>query len=193
MNGYELCKKVKDSLDYCHIPVISRTAKTLLEEQVEGLETGANAYVTKPFEPEYLIALIKSQLKNRELLGEILHSGTTTNDVLEEIMSPKDKAFMNHLYELMETELANPEINVTAIAEKMQMSRTKFYHKIKGLTSEQPNAFFKKYKLNKAAELIISGNYNITEISEMTGFASLAHFSKSFKKHFNCNPSEYKG
>ena len=193
MNGYELCTKMKGNLDYCHIPVILLTAKTLLEEKVKGLENGANAYVTKPFESAYLIAVVKSQLKNRELLGEILNSKTDTSLVKEEMMSPKDQAFMKQLYELMATELANPEINVTAIAEKMKMSRTKFYHKIKGLTNEQPSVFFKKYKLNKAAELIITGQYNVTEISEMTGFVSLAHFSKSFKKQFNCNASEYKG
>ncbi len=193
MNGYELCSKVKGSLDFCHIPVILLTAKTLLEEKVKGLENGANAYVTKPFESAYLIAVIKSQLRDRELLGEILNSKTDTSLVKEEMISPKDQAFMDQLYELMATELANPEINVTAIAEKMRMSRTKFYHKIKGLTNEQPNVFFKKYKLNKAAELIITGQYNVTEISEMTGFMSLAHFSKSFKKQFSCNPSEYSG
>ena len=193
MNGYEFCKMVKDSIDYCHIPVILLTAKTLLEEQVEGLETGASAYVTKPFEPEYLIALIKSQLKNKALLGRILTTKTNTGNVEEELLSPKDKAFMNQLYDIMENELSNPDINISAIAEKLKMSRTKFYHKIKGLTNEKPNTFFRKYKLNKAAEFLTSGKYNVSEVAEMTGFINHSHFTTVFKKQFNCNPSDYKG
>jgi signal transduction histidine kinase/DNA-binding response OmpR family regulator/ligand-binding sensor domain-containing protein len=193
MNGYEFCQMVKDNIDYCHIPVILLTAKTLLGEQVEGLETGANAYVTKPFEPEYLIALIKSQLRNKTLLGKILTTKTDTGNVEGELLTPKDKAFMNQLYEIMENELNNPDINISVIAEKMRMSRTKFYHKIKGLTSEKPNIFFRKYKLNKAAELLTGGKYNVSEVAEMTGFINHSHFTSVFKKQFNCIPSDYKG
>jgi DNA-binding response OmpR family regulator len=193
LNGYELCKRIKDDVSFCHIPVILLTAKTLMEEQVEGLETGANAYVTKPFEPEYLTALIKSQLKNKKLLSSILTSNTRPANIKENILSPKDKAFIDRLYELMEQEIGNSEMNITRIAERMRMSRTKFYNKIKGLTGENPNTLIKTYKLNRAAEYLKEGKYNVSEIAEMTGFVNLSHFSVSFKKQFNCNPSEYKG
>jgi len=193
MTGYDLCKHIKDDINLCHIPVILLTAKTLLDEQVKGLEVGADAYVTKPFEPEYLLALVKSQLKNKKLLTQILTSRTNARTVEEEILSPKDKEFMSQLYELIEKELANPDINISVIAKKMAMSRTNFYNKIKALAGETPNDFFKKYKLNRAAELLLKREYNINEVAEMTGFSSRSHFSVSFKKQFNCNPSEYKG
>ncbi len=193
LNGYELCTKIKENISFCHIPVILLTAKSLLEEKIEGLETGANAYVTKPFEAEYLLAIVKSQIFNIKLVSKLLTTNTNTTKANKDILSPKDKVFMDKLFELIEKELDNPEMNVTVIAEKMGMSRTKFYHKIKALAKETPNSFIKKYKLNRAAEFIKSGENNISEIAYMTGFINLAHFSVSFKKQFGCSPSEYKG
>jgi DNA-binding response OmpR family regulator/nitrogen-specific signal transduction histidine kinase len=193
MNGYELCQKIKKDISFCHIPVILLTAKTLMEEQIKGFHTGANAYVTKPFKPEILLALIDSQLKNKQLLSDFLMSNTSTKSETDNILSPKDKNFMDRLYALMEEELDNPEMNIARIAERLQMSRTKFYHKIKGLTGENPNTLIKKYKLNRASEFLVEGIHNISEIAELTGFVSLSHFSVSFKKQFNCKPSEFKG
>ena len=92
----------------------------------------------------------------------------------------------------MESELSNSEIDINQLTERMRISRTKFYYKIKGLTGENPAAFFKAYKLNRAAELIAEGKYNISEIADMTGFSTLSHFSTSFKKQFGVSPSEYR-
>ena len=99
---------------------------------------------------------------------------------------------MDELYHIMETELSNPELDVTRITELLHISRTKLYYKIKGLTGENPSVFFRCYKLNRAAELIKEGKYNLSEISYMTGFNTLSHFSTSFKKQFGATPSEYK-
>ena len=96
------------------------------------------------------------------------------------------------LYNKMEKELSNPELDITHMTELMHISRTKFYYKVKGLTGENPSIFFKTYKLNRAAELILEGIYTISEIADMTGFSTLSHFSKSFKKQFGVSPSEYK-
>lgn len=191
INGYALCTMIKENLSYCHIPVVLLTAKSSLSEKIKGLDVGANAYVTKPFEPSYLLAVIKSQLKNKEYARNILTSNTDTATIDEDILSPQDKNFMNNVYELMERELANPDWNINAMTEVMKMSRTKFYYKLKALTGENPNAFFRKYKLNIAARLILEGHYNISEIANMTGFTNLSHFSVSFKKQFQKNPSEY--
>lgn len=95
---------VKENISY-YIPVILLTAKATVENQVEGLNTGANAYVTKPFEPQYLMALIKSQLLNREQTRTILSSSTQTEKIDESVLSPQDNAFMSTLYKLMESEL----------------------------------------------------------------------------------------
>lgn len=191
MSGYDFCQKIKQSDDFCHIPIILLTAKSSIDEQIEGLDVGANAYIPKPFEPNYLIAVIKSQLLNlsniRNLLGTSTKISETNNS-----LSNNDNEFMTKLYELMESELSNNELNISEMTKKIGMSRTKFYLKLKGLTGENPNAFFRKYKLNRAAELIKSNKYNISEVAVHTGFSTLSHFSISFKKQFGVSPKEYK-
>ena len=193
MDGYELCSRIKEDLQLSHIPVVLVTAKVAVESQVEGLDKGADAYVTKPFQPAYLMALIKSLLENREKLHRQLGSVTTTEDIAPEALSPRDAAFMKELYELMEKELANADLDIVQITEMMKISRTKFYYKVKGLTGENPSVFFKRYKLNRAADLLKEGKHNMSEIAWMTGFNTLSHFSTSFKKQFGVPPSEYVG
>ena len=193
MSGYDLCEAVKGDLQLSHIPVVLVTAKVAVENQVQGLGKGADAYVTKPFQPAYLLALIKSLLQNREKLHRQLGSVTTTEEIAPEALSPRDAAFMKELYELMEKELSNIDLDITRITEMMKISRTKFYYKVKGLTGENPSVFFKRYKLNRAADLLKEGKNNMSEIAYMTGFNTLSHFSTSFKKQFGVPPSEYVG
>ena len=189
--GYDLCRQIKDNIQISHIPVILLTAKATVDDQVEGLDSGADAYVTKPFEPQYLLALIQSQLKNREKIKDILSQATDVENIEENALSPQDSAFMTELYQLMENELSNSELDVSRMTEMLHISRTKFYYKVKGLTGENPSVFFKRYKLNRAAQLIKERKYNISEIADMTGFSTLSHFSTSFKKQFGVSPSEY--
>ena len=191
--GYELCREIKQDIQLCHIPVILVTAKITSENQVEGLNVGADAYVTKPFDPNVLLALIKSQLNNRLRVRHILSQSTTaTDENVENVLSLQDKQFMEELYQLMEDELANPELDVAHITDLIHISRTKLYYKIKGLTGETPSNFFRTYKLNRAAELIKEGHHTISEISDMTGFSTQSHFSYVFKKHFGVTPTQYK-
>ena len=193
-NGYELCQEIKQDIQLSHIPVILVTAKITAENQVEGLNVGADAYVTKPFEPAVLSALIQSQLKNRERVRKLLTNATTTEEEgVENALSEQDKHFMEELYKLMEEELSNSELDVTRITKMLYISRTKLYYKIKGLTGETPSNFFRTYKLNRAAELLKSGRYTIAEIADKTGFSTQSHFSVVFKKQFGVTPSDYKG
>ena len=193
MNGYELCEAIKGDLQLSHIPVILVTAKVAVESQVQGLDKGADAYVTKPFQPAYLLALVKSLLENRDKVRRQLSTVTTAEAIEPEALSPRDAAFMKDLFRLMEKELDNTELDVTRISEMMKISRTKFYYKVKGLTGENPSVFFKRYKLNRAADLLKEGKHNMSEIAWMTGFNTLSHFSTSFKKQFGVPPSEYVG
>ena len=192
-SGYELCEAIKGNLELSHIPVILVTAKVAVENQVQGLDKGADAYVTKPFNPSYLLALVKSLLENRDKLRQRLGSVTSTEDIEPEALSPRDNAFMKELYDLMDKELANQELDINRITEMMRISRTKFYYKVKGLTGENPGVFFKRYKLNRAADLLKEGKHNMSEIAWMTGFNTLSHFSTSFKKQFGVPPSEFVG
>ena len=189
--GYELCRMIKENIQISHIPVVLLTAKATVGDQVQGLDSGADAYVTKPFEPQYLLALIQSQLKNREKIRDILNKATDVETLEKDTLSPQDSAFMTELYQLMENELANSELDVSRMTEMLHISRTKFYYKVKGLTGENPSVFFKRYKLNRAAQLLSERKYNVSEIADMTGFSTLSHFSTSFKKQFGVSPSEY--
>lgn len=189
--GYDLCRKIRDNIQMSHIPVILLTAKAMVEDQVTGLDCGADAYVTKPFEPQYILALISSQLRNREKVKTMLSQSTDIEAIGEDALSPQDNAFMTELYQLMENYLSNSELDVARMTEMLHISRTKFYYKVKGLTGENPSVFFKRYKLNRAAQLLSERKYNVSEIADMTGFSTLSHFSTSFKKQFGVSPSEY--
>jgi signal transduction histidine kinase/DNA-binding response OmpR family regulator len=190
-SGYELCKQIKENLQSSHIPVIMLTAKATVENQIEGLDTGADAYVTKPFAPAYLLSLIRSQLASREHVREALNRNTKVEKIEKSLLSAHDNAFMTNLYKLMEDELSNTELSIARMTEVLRMSRTKFYYKVKGLTGENPNVFFKTYKLNRAAELLKEGKYRVSEVADLCGFGTLSHFSASFKKRFGVAPSEY--
>ena len=192
MDGYEFCRLIKEDASTCHIPVILVTAKTTLENQIEGIRTGADAYITKPFAPEYLKAVIETQLANRERVRRLLSGATQMEDIAEEAaLSPQDSALMKELYSLMEEELSNQELNINAITERLYISRSKFYYKIKALTGDNPNAFFKKYKLNRAVELLRSGKYNVNEVADMTGWSSSTVFGRNFKAQFGETPTEF--
>ncbi len=190
-SGYELCREVKDNLQVCHIPMILVTAKATVENQVEGLNTGADAYITKPFDPKLMLAMIHSLLDNREKLKQLLTHSTQTTGKMEKELSPQDRNFMEQLYHVMEEELSNAELDVAHLTAMLHISRTKLYYKMKGLTGSNPSAFFKTYKLNRAAELIREGKYTMSEVADMTGFNTPSHFSTSFKKQFGVSPSEY--
>ena len=192
-SGFDLCDAIKSDIQLCHIPVILVTAIAQVSSQVEGLEKGADAYVTKPFDPAYLLALAGSLLENREKLRRQLGQVASPAEVEDTRMAPQDKAFMKELYRLMDEELSNPELDVSTLTEKLRISRSKFYYKVKGLTGENPGDFFRRYKLNKAAGMLLEGKYNISEVADHTGFSSLSYFSSCFKKHFGVPPSEYKG
>ena len=191
-DGLSLCRQIKEDFDLCHIPLILVTAKATVENQVEGLEAQADAYVTKPFNPEFMLSLVKSLLRNREKIRKLVNETTTVEDVSPEILSPQDNAFLSDLYSIMEQEIANQELDINDISRRLCISRTKFYYKVKGLTREAPGGFFKTYKLNRAAQLILEGHHTISEIADLTGFGSLSTFSRAFKKHFGVAPTEYK-
>lgn len=190
-DGLQLCKDIKENSDICHIPVILVTAKTTTDDLITGLEKGADAYITKPFDPDYLMAMIRTQLANRDRLRGILSMSTNTEKAQDVGLNEQDKAFMDELYALIEKEIMNDELNINAITEKLFISRSKLYYKIKALTGDTPKEFFRKYKLNRAAELLKDGKHNVSEVSYLTGFSSLTVFSRNFKAHFGMTPTEY--
>jgi DNA-binding response OmpR family regulator len=190
MNGFELTKAIKEDRELCHIPVILLTAKTENESQIEGMHSGADFYVVKPFNIDFLLAAIDSQLKNRKRLYEIFFNGQMPQPDKAEI-NQLDFQFLTRLTQFLEKELSNPQLDIQLLAESMNMSRSAFYRKFMGLTKLSPIAYIKKYRINKSVELINSGNYSLTEISEMTGFGSPSYFSTVFRQEQGVSPREF--
>lgn len=190
MSGYDFCRTLKSDLMYSHIPVVLITAKSKIDEQINGLKLGAVAYVTKPFAPAYLQALVESQLENVRHLRQRLGDSTSTESLADN-MSEQDRHFMDELYALMERHSAELDLNVATVCRDLLISQSKFNYKLKELTGDTPGVFFRKYKLNRAARLLREGKHNVSEVAIMTGFGTAAHFSVAFKKQFGVVPSEY--
>lgn len=192
MSGFDFCRKLKEDLTFSHIPVILVTAKSDINERIAGYRLGAVAYVTKPFDPEYLRAVAEAQLEGVSKLRKRLGEQTGT-DSLADSLSEQDRRFMDELYALMEKRAAEMELNVATVSRDMLVSQSKFTYKLKELTGETPGSFFRRYKLNKAAKLLLTGDHNVSEVATLCGFATAAHFSVAFKKQFGVSPGEYKG
>ena len=190
MSGFDLCREMKGNLMLSHIPVVMITAKSEMKEQISGLRLGAVAYVTKPFDPNYLQATVEAQLKNIDSLRHRLGEATDTNDIGDEL-SDEDRRFMDELYGYMEKRAAEMELNVQTVCRDLLISQSKFNYKLKELTGDTPGVFFRKYKLNKAARMLREGKMSVAEIAMLTGFSTTAHFTVAFKKQFGAKPSEY--
>ncbi len=192
MDGYELCESVKSELHYSHIPVILLTAKASLEDKVRGLEYGADAYIEKPFSSEHLMAQIDSLLQNRERIRQALLSEVGSADASSLGISQRDAKFIERLNALMEEHLCEETFYVEQLAEKMFMSRSNFYRKVKSLWGISPNDYMKRFRLHKAAEMVRSNDYLIKEIYEQVGFKSSSYFSACFREEFGMTPKQYK-
>lgn len=192
MDGYELCEYVKSELRYCHIPIIQLTAKTSLEDRVRGLGGGADAYIEKPFSSEHLMAQIDSLLQNRMRIRRALLSDAGPVDTASLGISRRDAEFVERLNDLMEKHLCEETFYVEQLAEKMFMSRSNFYRKIKSLFGISPNDYMKRFRLRKAAEMVRNNDYLIKEIYERVGFKSSSYFSACFREEFGMTPKQYK-
>lgn len=190
MDGYELTKSIKGNRDICHIPVILLTAKVETGDQIEGLQSGADLYIPKPFNLDYLLAAIDSQLKNRKRIQEMFFNGMMSNLSKLEI-NQMDLNFLSKLNSILEKELSNTNLEISLIARNLGMSRSGFYRKFIGLTSLSPIAYIRRFRINKSIELMAVGKYSLIEISEMCGFNSQSYFSTAFRQEQNISPSQY--
>ncbi len=190
-NGYEVCQHIKKNLQTCHIPVILLTARGAPDQIVNGYKSGADAYVVKPFESEVLLSQINGMLQNRDRIREKYTSSNIFMDINTGEPKSKDDYFMKSLNEELEENLFNEEYNVVSLSEKLNISRNHLYRKVKALTNYSTVEYIRVYKLNKAAELLKMQKYSIKEVCFKTGFKDQSYFTKSFKNHFNVNPTEF--
>ncbi|MBQ6243231.1 MAG: response regulator [Bacteroidales bacterium] len=191
-DGYTLCKEIKNDPEFCHIPIILLTAKADMENQLHGLDLGADGYVGKPFDPAYLSALIRNLLANRRRLQAMLAdrtSGSPEPEEQPEGLSASDRAFLDKCYRIVDEHLSEEEFGVTALSLEIGMSRTSVFSKLKALTGQSPNTFMTNYRLNRAMELLKTREYNVSEVGYKVGFGTLTGFSRSFKNKFGIPPS----
>lgn len=192
MDGFTFCRMAKENKSTSHIPIVLLTAKSTVRDQIDGYSAGADAYVVKPFDNEYLKTLVESVLANRKRLQSLLQKSTTLPSSKISGTSQNDKELLEKLYALMEESLSAQELDVDTISAKLGYSRTKLFYKVKALTGQTPNEFFTVYRLNRSLELLKTGKYKIAAVASMVGFNSASHFSSLFKKHFNVLPSQVK-
>ena len=193
MDGIEFCKKVKANPDTQRIPVILLTAKSLDTQKTEGIESGANMYITKPFDIAYLKACINNLLSTETAIYEYIKKKLIINPEPQRSSDKnQNEQFIKKVMKIISDNVSNPELSVEMISSEIGLSTTHLYRKIKAITNQSTKDVIKNYRLNLAAQMIQNNEGNVTEIMYNVGFSSLSSFSKSFKNMFGCNPSEYK-
>ena len=190
MNGFDLCRQLKSSLHYSHIPIVLLTGRNDVQERMEALELGADAYIEKPVLPEHLKVQIKNLLANRIKIKEyfthspLAHISTT-------VYSKPDGHFVGKLNDVISGNIENPGLNVDLLARFMNMSRPTLYRKIKDISHLTPNEMVTMARLKKAAALLTAGDYKVFEVATMVGFNSQSSFGKAFLKQFKAPPTEF--
>ena len=190
MDGLELCSRIKKNLATSHIPVMLLTAKTLLENWIEGLETGADDYIPKPFNIRILEAKCKSLIENRKRLKKVFEQSLVP--VSGEITTtPLDEEFMQKTIKVVENNINNPEFGVQKLATELCVSRSLLHKKLTAIVDLSANDFITSMRLKKSAVLLQKSNLNISEIAFEVGFNDPKYFSRCFRKHFGLSPTEY--
>ncbi|WP_187263738.1 hybrid sensor histidine kinase/response regulator transcription factor [Pontibacter beigongshangensis] len=193
MDGIQLLDKLKNTLETSHIPVILLTAKTSVEHQIEGLNYGADYYITKPFQTDFLLATVKNLLHQRKKIFENLLGDKRTIDLSpgEIVITSKDEAFLKEIIHIVEDGMSNPEFNIDTVAETVGMGRTTFYKKFTSLTELAPVEFVREMRLKRGKQLMDAGETNISEIAYAVGFNNAGYFSTCFKKQYQVTPTAY--
>ncbi|MGD2086280.1 MAG: response regulator [Candidatus Aminicenantes bacterium] len=189
-DGCELCRVLKGELKTSHIPIILLTAKASEENIIEGLETKADDYITKPFNKKILMARIKNLIELRRQLQQKFQQQICLHpDEIE--ISSVDQEFIKELQDVIEKNLSDPKFHVEQLSEKLYMNRVTLFRKIKALTGETPTEYIRSYRLLRAAQLLKDNFGNVSEVAIEVGFSNLGYFTRCFKEKFQQLPSEY--
>lgn len=189
MDGLEFCSHIKSNISTSHIPILMLTAKDKIDDRMEGIETGADAYMVKPFNMRLLKLRISQLVTSRQLIFNKYFS------VLSEAPSNTnttsiDKVFIEKVLNYINDNIGNPDLNVELLASQFNLSKSQFYRKIKALTNQSPNEFLRNIRLQKAKQIIEKGNTNISEVCYKIGFSTPSYFTKCFKNYFGLLPTE---
>lgn len=193
MDGSTLCRKIKQNININHIPIILLTAKSKAEDQIEGLEIGADAYIVKPFNTELLRTTISNLIANRERLrGKLVGEQQVEEKITKIEMKSNDEILMSKVMKTINDHLADPTLNVEMLAANVGMSRVHMHRKLKELTNQSARDFIRSIRLKQAANLLREKNLSVSEVAYATGFSNLSHFSNTFRDFYGISPSEYK-
>ncbi|MDU1905210.1 MAG: two-component regulator propeller domain-containing protein [Dysgonomonas sp.] len=192
MDGFELSKKLKGDVRTSHIPIILLTAKDSIQDKTEGYNIGVESYITKPFSSALLHSRIINLLEARRKQAEAVNqSAIDKNAIIVESLNKLDNEFIEKVTSIIEQDLSSENLDVAFLADKMCISHSTLYRKIKALTGISVNEFIRKVKIHNSEKLLLTGKYTISEISYMVGFNSIAYFRQCFKDEFDMVPSEY--
>ncbi len=190
MDGLELCRHLKTDERTSHIPVIMLTARASVESKLDGLETGADDYVTKPFHPQELHVRVRNLIEGRRNLRA--RFGREVKLQPKDItVSSADEKFLQNAMAVVEKHMSDSDFSVEALENEMMMSKMQLYRKLKALTDQSPSEFVRTLRLKRAASLISQRSGNISEIAYEVGFNNLSYFAKCFKEYYGVPPSEY--
>jgi len=184
-------RKIKTDEITAHIPVILLTARATRESKLEGLETGADDYLIKPFDADELIIRVKNLIAQRRSLRERF-SRKLTVDPSEIAVTSADEHFLRRALDIIENNMDDPEFNAESFSKTMAVSRSQLHRKLHALTGQSTTEFIRSIRLKRAAQLLKQGYGTISEIAFEVGFNHLSYFSECFKKQFGMNPKEYK-
>lgn len=193
MDGITLCRKMKQNVNINYIPIVLLTAKSKTEDRIEGLEIGADAYIVKPFNTEYLRTTISNLIANRERLrGKLVGDQQIEENIVKIEMKSSDEILMGKVMKTINDHLADPALNVEMLASNVGMSRVHMHRKLKELTHQSARDFIRSIRLKQAAHLLSEKKLSVSEIAYATGFSNLSHFSNTFRDFYGISPSEYK-
>ena len=200
MDGITLCRQLKEDVRTSHIPIILLTAKDSLQDKEEGYEVGADSYLTKPFSASLLRSRINNLLESRKKLitqfqaQPVPGNQTDLNEkriIIAEALSKLDNEFIERITLLIEENLSSEKIDITYLSDKMCMSGSTLYRKMKALTGLSTNEYIRKVKMQNAERLLLEGKFNISEIAYKVGMNSTGYFRQCFKEEFGVSPSDY--
>jgi len=196
MDGIQLLDKLKNTPSTSHVPVILLSAKSAIESQIEGIQYGADHYITKPFNNEFFLAAIASVLALRKKLAESLMNGKRSIELApgDIIITSKDEQFLKRVIQIVEEKMADADFNIDTVAAMVNMGRTSFFGKFKSLTQMAPVEFVREMRLKRAKQYFDAGtanSANITEVAYTVGFNNAKYFSTCFKAKYNVSPSDY--
>ena len=190
MDGLTLCKLIKTNEKTCHIPVILLTAKTSDQHRIEGLETGADSYIPKPFHIKHLQTRIEKLIQLREKLKQKYTGALEVSEDRIKVVT-SDEKLLSRFNEKLQKHLTNPDLNVDMISKELGISRVHLNRRLQSITNDSPGNYIRNFRLKHAAWLLINKNMTIAEIAYAVGFSSQAYFSNIFKKHYGMSPTEY--